>query len=276
MSLEVKNTKQLIDPEKLRLKILCYGLPGSGKTTFLAGAPDVGVAVCETGLGKGLASVLKYGLDYVEPSTYQEFDQICSGMKPDAFKEKKTIALDSLSDMTATFIKDYALSFPRQKGETLKRKAGVPELDDYGVMGEVTRRLLRKLLDGDKHTIATATLKINMPDAESGQGEMLVCPNLPGALSLGSTAMFDLVLCFRTRSALREKNDPKSRYTEHYIIAKGTQSLMAKCRHNEVTGKPLLPDEFVFTPGEDHKGPGSFDWILNRIRAGYAEVQKAA
>lgn len=269
MSLAIKNTKGLIEPQALRLKILAYGLSGSGKTTFLSGAPNIGVAACETGHGKGLVSVAKSKLDYVEPETYQEFDQICSGL---VFKDKESIGLDSLTDCCRTFIKDYALSFPRAKGDTLKRKAGVPELDDYGVMGEVTRRLLRKLLDGNKHVVATATLKINMPDAETGQGEMLVCPDLPGALSLGSTAMFDMVLCFRTRHALREKNDPKSRYTQHYVVAKGNQSLMAKCRHNEIVGKSLLPDEFVFDP---LKGEGTFNWIFERIKAGYTEAAQA-
>jgi hypothetical protein len=251
------------------LNILVYGLPGSGKTKFVSTAPDVGVAACETGLGKGLATVLKAGLDYVDPVTYQEFDQICSGL---VFKDKKSIALDSLSDMTSTFIKDYALSFPRAKGETLKRKAGVPELDDYGVMGEVTRRLVRKLIDSGKHVIATATLKIDKPDADTGQGQYLVCPNLPGAMSVGSTAMFDLVLCFRTRSKLRDKNDAKSRYTEHYITAKGNEGLLAKCRHNDLLGKALIPDEFVMNL---ETGEGTFPWILERIRTGYVEAKAA-
>ena len=266
MSLEVKNTRQLIEPDKLRLKILIYGLLGSGKTPFLATAPDIGVAACEAGQAKGLASVLLRGLDFVEPSTYQEFDQVCSGL---VFKNKASVGLDSLTDMTNTFVKDYALTFPRAKGDTLKRKAGVPELDDYGVMGEVTRRLLRKLIDGDKHVVATATLKIQQPDAETGQGEMLVCPNLPGALALGSGAMFDLVLCLRTRSRLKNSNDPKSRYTEHYITARGTQNLLARCRHSEILGKALLPDEFLL---DLNTGEGTFPWIFERIYKGYAEA----
>lgn len=271
MALLVKNTKTLITPENLRLKILAYGLPGSGKTTFVSGAPNVGIAACETGHGKGLISVAQAGLDYVLPENYNEFDQICSGL---VFKDKQSIGLDSLSEMCRTFVKDYALTFPRLKGETLKRKAGVPELDDYGVMGEVTRRLIRKVLDNDKHVIATSTLKINMPDADSGQGEMLVCPDLPGAMSLGSTAMFDIVLCFRTKSALRDPKDPKSRYTQHYVISKGNQGLIAKNRHNEIVGKSLLPDEFEFDPA---KNLGTFDWIYQRIKAGYeAAAQKAA
>jgi len=270
VALVVKNTKQLIDPANLRLKILAFGYPGSGKTTFAADAPNPGIAVCETGHGKGLIGIAQRGLDYVEPANYGEFDQVCSGL---VFKDKQTIVLDSLSDMCRTFIKDYALSFPRAKGESQKRKAGVPELDDYGVMGEVTRRLVRKLLDSDKHVIATSTLKINMPDAETGQGDMLVCPDLPGAMSLGSTAMFDIVLCFRTRSVLRDKNDAKSRYTQHYITAKGSQNLTAKCRHNEVIGKSLLPDEFIYDPAT---GDGTFTWILKRIQDGYTEAVKKA
>lgn len=273
MALVLKNTKTLIHPDNLSLNILIHGFPGSGKTAFYSDAEGLGVAACETGMGNGLATIASKGIDYVEPKSYADFDSICSLVAPVEFKEKKVIALDSLSDMTGTFIKDYALSFPRAKGATEKRKSGIPELDDYGVMGEVTRRLVRKLIDSKKHIIATATTTIQMPDADTGVGQMLVKPNLPGQLSLGAAAMFDIVLCVRTRSKLKTPGDPKSRYTEHYITSKGNDGLIAKCRHNEVVGAPLLPDEFVL---DAKNGIGTFNWVLERIKAGYAEALKKA
>lgn len=271
MALVLKNTKTLITPENLSLNILIHGFPGSGKTAFYADAPELGVAACETGMGNGLATIAAKGVDYVEPKSYADFDALCSLVEPAEFKTKKTIALDSLSDMASTFIKDYALSFARAKGATQKRQSGIPELDDYGVMGEVTRRLVRKLIDSKKHIIATATTTIQMPDADTGVGQMLVKPNLPGQLSLGASAMFDIVLLVRTRSKLRDPKDPKSRFTEHYITSKGSDGIIAKCRHNEVVGAPLLPDEFVL---DAKNGIGTFNWVLERIKTGYADAAK--
>src|SRR6267142_2453813 len=191
MALLVRNSKELIDPENLLLKVLVISLPGFGKTTFVSDCPEVGIGVSETGHGKGLLSVATRGIDFCEISNYQDFDSFCSGT---VFKDKKTLGLDSLSDMAGTFIKDKALSIPRTKGESPKRAAGILELDDYGVVAEFTRKLTKKLIDQPKHIVATAGLRIDKPDPDSGQGEMLVGPNFPGQMFLGSTAMFDIVL----------------------------------------------------------------------------------
>lgn len=270
MALNVKNTKELCKPENLKLKILAYGMAGVGKTSFLGTVPDIGIAACETGNGKGLVSLMERGIDYVEPTTQADFDAICSGL---VFKDKSAIGLDSLSDMTTTFIKDYALSMPRARGATDKRKAGVPELDDYQVMGEVTRRILRKLLDGDKHVIATAGLRIDKPDMESGQTDTLVGPALPGSLFLGSTAMFDLVLCLRTRSVLRDPKDPKSRYQQRYFVTESNGGIIAKGRYT-ANRKSILAPEEVF---DLETGQGTFEYFLNKIKAAYAEsLAKAA
>ena len=263
MSLIVKNTRALIDPDKLKLKILVYALPGVGKTTFAATAPNPGFAVCETGEGSGLLSVAAQGLDYVEPSSYQDFQAVCSGQ---VFKDKETIVLDSLSDMANTFIKDYALAMPRNAGNSPKRAAGIPELDDYGVMGEVTRRLIRKLLDVDKHIIVTATERYQTADPEKGIYDTTIGPALPGMMFLGAPAMFDFVLRMRTRSKLRDKNDAKSRYSERYFITENDgRGTIGKCR-SVYSNKPLLDPEEIFSPVT---GEGSFDYLIKKIIAGY-------
>ena len=275
MSLVVKNSRQLIDPAHLKLKMLLVALPGFGKTTFLSTVPDIGVAVCEDGHGKGLLSVAGAGIEYVEPTTYEEFDTVCSGLVP-AFKTKAAIGLDSLSNMAKTFIKDKALSIPRQKGDSQKRKMGVPELDDYGMMAELTRRLIAKLLNQDKHVIVTATLRIQTPDAETGQGEFLIGPDLPGQMFLGSTAMFDLVLVGRSRTLLKDPKDAKSKYTERYWVTESTGGIVAKNRlvAGGQTSKPLLAPEEIYDPAT---GRGTFPYLLEKVSKAYAaQVQPAA
>lgn len=266
MALIVKNTKQLINPTTLKLKILLVSQPGFGKTTFVANSPNPIVGVCETGHGQGLLSIASKNIDYAELDSYDDFDAFCSGV---VGKDKETYALDSLSDMASTFIKDKAISLPRAKGESQKRALGVPELDDYGVMAELTRKLLRKLLGQDKHVIATSGLRIDKPDPENGQGEMLIGPALPGQMFLGSTAMFDLVLIGRTRSLLRDPRDAKSRYTERYWLTEPGNGFIAKNRLSVGDkSKSFLPTELIY---DTDKNLGTFDDIFKRAMKAYED-----
>jgi len=265
MALTVANTRDLIDPKLLKLKILAVAMPGFGKTTFIADAPNPGIGVCETGHGSGLISVATRAVDYVKLENYADFDAFCSGT---IFKDKDTYGLDSLSDMVKTFIKDKALSLPRQKGESQKRAMGVPELDDYGVMAELTRKLVRKLLDQPKHVIAACGLRIDKPDPENGQGEMLIGPDLSGQMFLGSGAMFDIVLIGRTRSLLRDPRDAKSRYTERYWLTQPGGGFLAKNRLSLFKGVSFLPTELIY---DLETGSGTFSDILNKATKAYED-----
>jgi hypothetical protein len=267
MSLQIKNTKTLVTPETFRWKVLVYGLPGTGKTEWLSGAPDLGVAACETGQGNGLLTIASKGIDYVTPDNLAELEAVCKGK---VFPDKISVGLDSLTEMNNRFIKEAALKIPRSRGSSPKRDKGVPELDDYQVMSEICRSLLRDLLAQDRHVICTATEKHRLPDAETGQGETLIGPELPGQLFTGSTAMFDTVLRLRTRQKLRDPKDAKSRYIERYFVTQPDgQGTIAKCR-NSINGKPLLEREEVFDP---ESGKGTFTTLLAKILNGYVETK---
>lgn len=268
ISLDIKNTRDLIAPGKFRLVALVYALPGTGKSAWAATAPNPGIAACETGQGNGLLTVAGKGLDYVTPSSFAEYEAICNG---NIFKDKDSVVFDSLSEMYRTFIKDYALKIPRTRGESEKRRLGIPELDDYGTMGEVLRRTIRKLIDAhpEQHVIVTATEKYDRADPEQGQAESLIGPDLPGAMMLASTAMFDFVLRMRVRPALRIPNDAKSRYMQRYLITQpdGSGSVV-KCRGNQPDGKgiPLLDKE---EPVDLTTGAGTVPYIIEKILKGY-------
>lgn len=255
MSLEVRNTLSLLDPDKLKLKVLIYGLSGTGKTTWAASAPNPGFIACETGHGNGLLSVADKGVAFVNPSSTTEFE---TSLGAKMFTDKDTVVLDSISDAYKSFIKDYALSIPRRQGDSDKRRAGVPEIDDYGTMGELCRRLLRKFLDQHptQHVIVTATEKFQEMDLEKGRAESLYGPDLPGAMFTGSTAMFDLVLRMRVRQVLSNPKDAKSRTIERYFMtANDGKGTLAKARLN-VKNVPLLePEE-----------SGDFPTILARVQ----------
>ena len=263
MSLAEKNSRDLINPETYKLKLLLYALPGTGKTEWVGTAPNVGIAACETGHGKGLLTIAGKGVRYCEPANIQEFTAFCQG---EVFKDADTLVIDSLSDMAKTFIKDHALSFVRKTGNTMKRASGVPEMDDYGVMGEITRRLVRRFLDIDKHIIVTATLRLPRDaDPDEGKDAQPGGPDLPGQLFLGSTAMFDLVFLMRTRNVLRDPKDAKSLYIQRYLITQPTGAFIAKTR-NTINGKSILDAEEIV---DLESGKGTFPYILDKIRKAY-------
>lgn len=267
MSLAPRNTKELLDPNKFKLKMLIAAIPGSGKTSFAGTALNPGFAACETGHGNGLASIATLGLDYVTPESYKEFESFCSG---DVFKDKDTLVVDSLSAMAKTFIKDYALTFPRGRGETLKRKAGLPELDDFGVIGECTRRLIAKLLNLDKHIIVTCTLKLPQEaNLEEGKPALPALPDLAGQMALAASAMFDATLILRTRPALRDPKDAKTRYTQRYFMTQPTEMWAAKNRLGEKYGQSFWADEEVF---DLKTGQGCFPDLLSKVLNGYKQT----
>lgn len=266
MAIQVSNAKALVRPDNLKLKILIYSPPGFGKTLWAGSAPNPGFAACETGHGGGLLTLAGQNIDYIEPTSVADLEAVANGL---VFKDKDTIVLDSLSAMAMTFVKDAALAIPRTKGESLKRKQGVPELDDYGVMGEMTRRILNRLLDLDKHIIVTALEKIKLPDPETGQGETIICPDLPGAMAVASTGMFDFVFRLRARQVMTKPGDAKSKVTQRYLLtANDGQGSIAKARSNK-KGQSFLEKEIVI---DLSSGAGLFPDILSKILAGYADA----
>lgn len=243
------------------MKALIYGLPGVGKSKWASGAPNPGIIACETGHGKGLLTLADQAHDYVEPTTMDEFESVAAGA---IFKDKDTLIFDSVSYFAKTYIKRKALAMPRKFGETLKRKAGVPELDDYGVIGELTRDYLEKLICLPKNIIVLATEKYSGGNEDNP--EVVIGPDLAGSMLTGSTAMFDFVLRLRTRPKLKDPKDAKSRYTERYFItAPDGKGTIAKCR-STLNGKAILEPEETFdlTTGE-----GSFGQLYARILSAY-------
>lgn len=245
---------------------MLVGKPGVGKTSWAATSPNPGFAACESGHGDGLLSVAQQGVAYVTPTTLGDFEAICTGQ---VFKDRDTIVLDSLSAMVRTFIKDYAIAVPRRGPDSPKRKLGVPELDDYQTMAEITRRLLSALLDLDKNIVVTALEK---SEKDENGAIVSIGPDLPGQLFLGAPALFYSVLYLKARPKFRVPGQPTSRYTEHYLVTTNDGLHVGKDRNN-ASGKAMLTPEEVF---DKQSGTGSFTQLHAKIVAGYQAAPTAA
>lgn len=267
MSLTIRNTKTLIDATNLKLKILVFSNSGLGKTSFLASCPGIGIGACETGLGNGLSSVVDKGVDYAIVESYADLKDVCQGR---VFKDHAAIGLDSLTAVERRIIKDEALRIPRTKGESAKRKLGIPELDDYGSMAELTTSILEDLLAQDKHIIVTALERVKTPDPETGKGEFAIGPDLPGSMFSAAPGMFDIVLRLRAETKLRDPKDAKSKYTERYFETEADgQGGLVKSRFNRNGLKFFDRKE----PFNLETGQGTFPYFLKKISEGLTKVQ---
>jgi hypothetical protein len=268
--MELRNTRDLVKPENYNWKVLIVAPPGTGKTTWVSTAPDVAVAACEPGEGSGTLSIAGAGVDFAEPKTFTDFRSICYNTYA-PFQKHRTVALDSLSYMTKSFIKDHVLStFPAKNSrEALRRQAGVPIGFDYSDMSEVTRSLLTALLSQKRHVIVTTLAKMEKDD----NGNVVsIGPDLPGALGTGATAMFDSVLHLKVRKLLKDPRDPRSVYLQRYFITQADGMHLAKDRNTSL-GKPFLNQEEIFDLGT---GEGTFTYLLNKILAGHSAAASSA
>lgn len=262
MSLQIRNTGDLLKKDNVKFKCLIYGPSGAGKSAFCGTAPNAVVAACETGHGNGLATIAEAKVGYVTPSSYEEYETFCSGI---GFEKYDTMVLDGFSYLADSLVKDKALTVPRTQGNSPKRAMGILELDDYGVLAELERKLLARLLCLDKHVLVTCLVDYYQPpSANPPKPEKQGGPDLPGSMRAGSAAMFDHVFRLQTRSALKDPRDPKSRYYQRFFTTENDGQYIAKSRFRNGT-KAIYPTEVPF---DLDSGVGTFQWFIDQAVKG--------
>lgn len=167
-----------------KLKVMIYGLPGCGKTTFAATAPKPLVIDVE----RGARSVLNVNnpVDVLEYRSIEQVEKTIEYLSAgnEAFKKYDTIVLDSISEMQRRLL-DQQL---RALG------GGAPVYKaDWGVYGENTQRLrmlVSAFRDIDKHLICTAHSKEEKDDQT---GLTVTRPDLTPKLAATVAGLFDIV-----------------------------------------------------------------------------------
>lgn len=212
----------------------------------------------------------KPGVLAVVPTTFVDLRSICyDTFEP--FRKKGARALDSLTAMTKSFVKDHILAAfpPRNPKEAARRQAGVLTGLDYSDLGDTVRTLLNKFLSIDAHIVVTALEKTEKTDEGVVTG---IGPDLPGQLFLGAPALFDTVLYLKSRKVLKDPRDPKSAYLERYFITGNDGVHIGKDR-NSAGGKSFLDLEEVFIPPDPKtgfEGRGTFPQLYAKILAGHS------
>jgi hypothetical protein len=245
-----------------------YGLPGSGKTTWVGTCPpnDTGIAACDLGSGNGLLSIADKGIDCITPESLTELEKFARG---EVFPDKKILVLDNLSTMARTIVKDAALAIPISGSAT--RKYGVPDMKDYGTIAEMIRKILIVLINANptKHIIVTAHERYERPSENDAPGtESLIGPELSGSMFTAAPSMFDFVFRLRTRPVLRNPSDAKSKFIQRYFITQQESGLITKSRAS-INNMPILAREEIF---DLESGAGSFPNLINKLVEGYGKV----
>jgi hypothetical protein len=229
----VRNTGKLMTPDTM-LCLMVYAPAKFGKTTFASsldrmtkrfmGKPSLVIGV-EVGEGGGAMSIQDAQVDFVTPTTYDEYTKILGALQTD--KHYGGVILDSSTEYVNRFLKPFALKFPSREN-VATRSAGVPERSDYQTMGEKARTDFTELIrltvnpnkDIRKHIIVTALQK----EKTTPQGEVVsIYPDLPGAMSGASVAMFNTVGYIIIRQ--RNDKDPSSgkviRVSDRFLVTQG-------------------------------------------------------
>jgi AAA domain len=253
----VRNTSNLFTPDT-RICMLAYAHAKRGKTTFAAtmdgftkkyfGKPTLIIAV-EAGEGGGTMSIQDFNVDYVCPANMEELNRIIAALATDT--KYGGVVLDSATEYVNRFLKPYALKFPYTKGSApATRLEGVPEQGDYQTMGERARMDFNKLINLTshpdknirKHLLVTALEK----EKTNRDGVLLsIQPDLPGAMAMAATAMFNTVGCIELRTTVEpDPANPKTprRVTRRMLVTDATEEnkkILGDRTKRIPTGSPL-------------------------------------
>jgi len=151
------------DNQKLyHVKVLVYGLAGTGKTTLCATAPNPIVLSAES----GLLSLRKQKIPFVDIGTYKELtESFLWAQSSTEAKNYQTICLDSLSEVAETVLVE------------LKKTSKDPR-QAYGQLQDQMTQIIRSFRDLDKHVYFSAKQERVVTDPVAGT--IAIYPGLPG------------------------------------------------------------------------------------------------
>ena len=172
----MKNTG---DVAQHRIKMLCYGPAGVGKTCLIPSLPDPIVISAES----GLLRIIDDRLPYIPISSMADMMEAHEYLVDR--EEFQSVAIDSLSEVAEICL-------------AAEKKATKDGRQAYAAMQDQMTELIRAFRDLDKHVLMTAKLE----KSQDEQGRMLYAPSMPGTkLSQQLPYFFDEVFALRAETA---------------------------------------------------------------------------
>lgn len=224
------------------LKILCYGQPGSGKTTF-AGSPARRFRTLVLSAESGLLSLqnLRHDdgslveIDYSPIRKFEDMEQAFLELK-NGKHPYTAIGIDSLTEIQKVCM-DHIM-------ETQKREQ--MEMRDWGTLAMKIERMVRSFRDLPMHVIVTA---LEESETDKLTGEVRVLPALKGSVQQQLPAYFDEVFyCY----AKEITHDDGKKEHKHYILTRNSGKFIGKDRSGKLPAVMVDPDfgkvyDLVFT-----------------------------
>jgi hypothetical protein len=202
MTLNIQNTK---DQGATNLKVVAYGPPGSGKTTFGATFPDVLILSAES----GLQSVRARGLDYVAIERWEDVEEAFKFLRAGNHRYK-SVVIDSLTELQKK-CNDYIV---RKYPSVRRAYDDLASESDWGANIDKMRRVCRAFRDLPMHVLFIALAQDKQLDGETQTMPALSGKTLPQELC----GWVDVVLYL---PGPQQNDEGKTYYPAQAIPAKG-------------------------------------------------------
>lgn len=204
------------------LKILPYGGPGSGKTTF-AGSMARRVKVLGLSAEAGLLSLQHMKdeagkvipVDYVKIEKYEDIQEAYHFLRSSKH-DYLGVFLDSLTDIQ-TSCKDHIMS---KTGKDM-------EMRDWGVLATKIEGLVRNFRDLPMHVVVTA---LEDTEVDKLTGEVKVYPSLQGSMQKKLAAYFDEVFYMTSK----EVGEGEARRIRHFALTRNSGKYVGKDRSGKL------------------------------------------
>lgn len=176
------------------LKMLVYGDPKVGKTTFAGTAPSPLFLAVEPGtvvLIKNEENRARFkDTKVIRPQSIKALETVVTALREGQMPDRKTIVLDTLSEFQHRVLMQWTKT-AMQAGLTENRNELAPTWPEYNSVTNMLRKAIWELRDLNRHVIV---LCHNRDDKDKTRGGVAVDrPALLPALGNSLTAMFNLV-----------------------------------------------------------------------------------
>jgi hypothetical protein len=195
----LRHEPQPITMERQKMRLLCYGEPGVGKTTLGLSFPRPFVINTDDGLISGAIQGLG-GIEYA-PDGWREFEAIYFWAKAnaDAFD---TVVIDSITTVQRLLMDELVEATVDKKGANAPVMEFVPEQATYLATQRQIGRILNDFRMLGKHMVVTAGRREKL-----GKKSADVSPGIFSVLSHWSSVIGELVVQTKDRDG-KELTEP--------------------------------------------------------------------